>query len=178
MRMDLSDLIEIPEGITAERKGTVLAVTGPNGTVEKNVGNPRVVITVESDGVKLISKRATKSEKKMINTYKAHIKNMLKGVGEVHQYKLKICSGHFPMNVSINNSIVTIKNFIGESVPRTLALKPGVDVKLDGQIITVESPDIELAGQAAADIEQLTRITNRDRRIFQDGIFIIKKSRD
>jgi len=176
--MDLSDLIEIPEGITAERKGTVLAVTGPNGTVEKNVGNPRVVITVESDGVKLISKRATKSEKKMINTYKAHIKNMLKGVGEVHQYKLKICSGHFPMNVSINNSIVTIKNFIGESVPRTLALKPGVDVKLDGQIITVESPDIELAGQAAADIEQLTRITNRDRRIFQDGIFIIKKSRD
>ena len=81
------------------------------------------------------------------------------------------------MNVAVNNGVLTIKNFLGESVPRTLKIKDGSDVKVDGQIITVNSTDIEKAGQTAASIEQLTRITNRDRRIFQDGIFIIEKSK-
>ncbi len=54
-------------------------------------------------------------------------------------------------------------------------IKDGADVKLDESFVTVEGIDIEIVGQTAADIEQLTRITNRDIRIFQDGIYIIEK---
>jgi large subunit ribosomal protein L6 len=69
-----------------------------------------------------------------------------------------------------------IKNFLGESVPRKMAIKPNVEVKIEGEEIIVSSPDKEAAGQVAGDIEQLTRIKKRDIRIFQDGCYITHKA--
>ena len=47
---------------------------------------------------------------------------------------------------------------------------------IKGDIIIVEGIDKELAGQTAARIEQSTRITNKDRRVFQDGCYITDKA--
>lgn len=79
------------------------------------------------------------------------------------------------MNVSLNGNQFSVKNFLGEKVPRLLTIKEGVDVTVSDTEVTVESIDIEKAGQVAADIEQLTRVTNKDIRIFQDGLYITKK---
>ena len=81
------------------------------------------------------------------------------------------------MNVSFKNGVLEAKNFIGEKKPRHLKIKEGVEVKVQGDKITVTSPDIEKAGTTATDIEQLCRICNKDRRIFQDGIYIIEKAK-
>jgi len=177
MKTDLEENIEIPEGVTIAVDDNVYSFKGPKGENSRKFYNPRLGITLEGNNLILRANAATKREKKLIYTMAAHIRNLIWGVMETHEYKLKICSGHFPMNVAINNNVLTIKNFLGEAVPRTLKIKEGSDVKVDGQIITVVSTDIEKAGQTAASIEQLTRITNRDRRIFQDGIFIIEKSK-
>ena len=80
------------------------------------------------------------------------------------------------MNVSLNNDELQIKNFFGEKIPRILKIKEGADVKVEGEIITIESMDKEKAGQIAADIETLTKRSGFDRRIFQDGIYIIEKA--
>ena len=101
---------------------------------------------------------------------------MIKGVQQPYTYRLKICSGHFPMNVSISGDQFIVKNFLGEKSPRTLKLKKGATVKVEGDQILVESCSKELAGQQASDIELLTAKRNRDLRVFQDGIYMIEKA--
>ena len=79
------------------------------------------------------------------------------------------------MKITYKNNIVEVKNYMGETVPRTLTIKPGVDVVVKEPDITVTSVNKELAAFTAAAIEQITRRPNFDRRIFQDGIYIIHK---
>lgn len=174
-KKEMKGELSLPEGVSAEVSAEGITLKGKGGEVTKRLINPFITITVENNIIQLVGKRATQREKKMIATFKAHLKNMIKGVTEGHFYTLKVCSGHFPMNVSVNNNELTIKNFIGEKVPRVLPLKEGVSVKVEGDLIKVEGPDKELTGQVSADIEELTKRSKYDTRIFQDGIYIINK---
>ena len=165
----------LPEGIGVEIDGHTLIMKGPKGELKRKFASPKIKITIQENKVVLGAKKATKREKTMIGTFKAHIRNMIKGLTVGHIYKLKICSGHFPMKVSVNNKEFVVENFLGEKAPRKLKLRDDVNVKIEGQEVIVESIDKEIAGQTAADIELLTKIKNRDKRIFQDGIYIINK---
>ena len=49
-------------------------------------------------------------------------------------------------------------------------------MEIKGDKVTVTGTDVEKAGQTAANIEQSTRISSRDRRVFQDGIFLVRRS--
>jgi len=70
---------------------------------------------------------------------------------------------------------IIIKNFLGEKIPRKAKILPNTSVEIKSNQIIVSSSNIEFAGQTAANIERATKIKKRDRRIFQDGIFIIEK---
>ena len=175
MKQTITEKIEIPEGVTVTlTKGSIQA-KGPKGELTRAFVDPQITITQEEVNIIFQAKKASKREKRTIGTYCSHLKNMLHGVSEGHHYKLKICSGHFPMNVSVSGDKLNVKNFLGEKIPRVAKILPGADVKVEGDIITIESNDKEAAGQTAANFEQLTRITNRDLRIFQDGIYITVK---
>jgi large subunit ribosomal protein L6 len=168
--------IGIPENVEVNIDKGIVSVKGPKGTVVKKLLSPKINISVKDKDIVIESKKATKREKKMVGTFKAHIKNMIKGALENFNYKLKVCSSHFPINASVENNQFVVKNFLGEAIPRILKLKEGVDVKIEGADITVESSDKELAGQTAASIERLCKIKGRDKRIFQDGIWMILKA--
>lgn len=165
--------IEIPQGLEIEVKDNEIFARKENNEIRRRFR--RVLVGKEGDKIIIKIKGETKREKKQINTTVAHIKNMIKGAGEKFVYKLQICSVHFPMNVSIREDNVVIKNFLGEAKERKARIMPRVDVKIEREIITVESVDKEAAGQTAANIEKTTRIKKRDIRIFQDGIYIIEK---
>jgi large subunit ribosomal protein L6 len=179
MKETMEEMIEIPAGIEIKVERGIVHVKGPKGEVKRTLLSPRVKLGVADNKVSIKAEKATKREGALIGTFKAHIRNLIKGVSEGHVYKLKVCSGHFPMSVSVSGNEFMVKNFLGESVPRKLRIKEGVSVKVDGSDVVVESVDKELAGQTAASIEELTKRPGFDKRIFQDGIYIyIKDGRE
>lgn len=175
-KKDILVEIDIPEGITVSVESKNYKITGPKGDVVKRFDHPNVGIKVDGSKITLETKMAIKKDKAVIYAYRAHINNAFVGVVEGHLYRMKICSGHFPMNVSYKDNVLTIKNFYGERVPRIVNLDKSVSVKVQGQDIVLEGTDREIVGQTAARIELATRRPKFDRRIFQDGIFITEKS--
>ncbi len=176
MKKELYQKIEIPEGIEAEINEATLKVSGPKGENEKKFNINTLEFKKEDNKIIIGNKKATKKEKKLMNTIASHIKNMIKGVQEKFEYQLKICFSHFPITVEIKDKEAIIKNFLGEKIPRKTKIPKGVEVEIDKDIIKVESISKELAGQVAANFEIATKIRKRDKRVFQDGIFIINKA--
>ena len=167
--------IEVPEGIEIKKDGKILTVKGPEGEISRefNFGKAKYE---NKDGTILISHpSSTKNNKRMINTISAHIRNMIKGTKNKFEYKLKVCSSHFPINLEVKEDIVLIKNFLGEKTPRKCYIPKGAEIQVNKDIVTIKAIDKEIAGQAAANFESATKVRNRDRRVFQDGIYIINK---
>jgi len=167
--------IGLPVDVSASVNDSLLEIKGQKGAVKLPLKQKNISVKVHSNKIIIESHSGAKKSKKLIGSLMAHIKNMIKGSTQNHIYILKICSGHFPMNVSISNNKIVIKNFLGEKFPRVLQLKEGADVKVEGDLIYVESANKEIAGQQSADIEQLMRRPGYDTRVFQDGIYIINK---
>ncbi len=173
--------IPLPEGVEVQVDYHTLKVKGEKGELERTFYYPRMNMKV-IDGDKgkkivLSCKNATKNDKRFLGTFESIIKNMIIGVSEGFVYKLKVCSSHFPMNVNFKDNVLFVKNFLGEKIPRTLRIpSQGVNLKIEGDTIILEGIDKALVGNIAGRIEKLTRITDKDRRRFQDGIFIIEKA--
>jgi len=178
---DYSNDLSIPSGIEVSVNGDSITVKGAKGQLERKFVSPRIKISKGDNLVLFKCKEGLKfcqNDKMLMNSFRAHIKNMFEGVTKGYSAKLKICSGHFPMNVTVEGNTLSVKNFLGEKVPRKARIAQGVKVQVQGDIILVNGLDKEKVGQTAATIEQTTRVSNRDRRIFQDGCFIISKPGD
>ena len=175
MRKEIFQKIKIPEGVEVDINGGLVSVKGVQGEISREFKSGKIKIEKKGDNILIGHKSSTKNEKKLTNTITAHINNMLKGIQEKFEYKLKICSSHFPMSVDVKDNVATVKNFLGEKISRHVKMPKNVEIKIQGDIITINSTNKEDAGQAAANFEKTTKIRNRDRRVFQDGIFIISK---
>ena len=169
--------IVIPNNITLEKDKGLIVLSSHKGKLSRRFSSPVIDIEISQDTLIVSSKqKPSKNIKRTINTAVSHIKNMVSGLQNPYTYRLKIVSGHFPMSVTLDKDQVVIKNFLGEKVPRKAKILSGVKAEIKGDEIIISSIDKELAGQSAANIEMATRITNKDRRIFSDGIFITQKA--
>jgi len=172
----LFEEIEIPSNINASLNENEISMKKDNNEVRKKL-NKKLKVEIKENKIIVSCNRSTKKEKKIFGSTIAHINNVIKGLDNKFKYKLQVASVHFPITLThdkSNNEIV-VKNFLGEKKDRKIKLIPGVDVKITKDIIEIECADIEKAGQVAANIEKGTKVRNRDRRIFQDGIFITEK---
>ena len=171
---DIKADIDLPEGFQAEVKENKIIVKKGDQELAREL--PRRNFKASISGNKITIEVDNLKYRALIGTFRSHIKNMIKGLEEPYIYKLKICSSHFPMSVELQGKELIIQNFIGEHSPRKVKISEGVNVEIEGEIITVKASDKELAGMTAGKIEKATHMSKKDRRIFSDGIFMIHKA--
>ncbi len=171
--------VKIPEGVEVSVNGFEVCVKGEKGELKRNFYSQlfKDVITIEKKDNEIIVKSTSERRKlkAMVGTIAAHIRNMIKGVTQGYRYKLKAVYVHFPMTIEVKGKEVIIKNFLGERTPRVAKIVGDVSVKVEGQEIIVEGINKEEVGQTAANLEQATCVKHLDRRVFQDGIYLVSK---
>lgn len=175
MKVNMERLVDVPEGVQVTISGNDVSVSKDGKLIKRSFDCGKVKIATKDDKVSISAEKATKRELKMLGTINAHIKNMIKGTSEDFVYELEICNVHFPMQVKVDGQTLRIKSFLGEKVDRIAKILPDVKVEVNGNKVEVRSSYVEAAGQTAANIEKATKVRNRDRRVFQDGIFITSK---
>lgn len=160
-------MVDIPEGVTVTIDGLNVTAKGPAGTVQKTFSK---IVTIKVDGS---SVTVVGENYAYIGTVKSIISSMCKGVKDGFEKKLKILHAHFPISVEIKGKEISVKNFLGEKVPRkTKIIGDSTKVTVKGQQITVSGPDKESVGQTAANLIEVTKIKKKDPRVFQDGIYL------
>ena len=169
------DDIEIPNGANVRVEGTKVTVSGPKGNSERDFSVRGLVITHSGSKIEVGKSEGSKIGLMMINTTKAHIRNMLIGATEGYSRKMQVIYSHFPMTLEVKGKVLLIKNFLGEKQPRTAKIigQTKVEVKLPD--VTLSGPNKEEVGETYSNIRTASKIRHRDPRVFQDGIYPVQE---
>ena len=173
----LTTNLEIPEGVTVTYNKPILTVDGPLGKTYKNFKKIPVTIEIVDNKVGLKAQGTRNKSRAIMNTSRSIIKNLCEGVLDGYTIKMKIVFSHFPITVKAEGKQVLIENFQGERAPRktkiwgeTKVVPKGDDVIITGHVLTDVS-------ETAAEIENSSRVKNKDHRVFLDGIYKFEKKK-
>jgi len=176
MRKVITEIIEMPSDISCEFLHNVLKCKKGNAELSRVINVPCLSTKIDGKNIVLHCENGNKNDLKVIKTTAAHIKNMFSGLNEKFVYKLQAVNVHFPMSLKVEGDKLMINNFLGEKTPRAANILKNVSIEVKGPAITLSSQNKEAIGQTAANIERATKIRSKDRRIFQDGIYITEKA--
>jgi large subunit ribosomal protein L6 len=169
--------VEIPEQVTVSLKKTMLGVSGPLGKTFKNFKKIPVLIQVQEKNVLIKTSGKRKKEYAIMNTVRSIIRTLCEGVLEGYTIKMKIVYAHFPITVKIQNNQVIIENFQGERAARVARIHGQTKIVAKGDEVILTGPVLSEVTQSAAEIEQKTKIKNKDHRVFLDGIYIYSETK-
>lgn len=175
MIKEVARQVEIPEGVDASVTDSVVTVKGPKGQISKKIWYPGIEVRKEDSHLIVNSSIGNKRQSAMVGTLAAHIDNMIQGVTQGYEYKMKIVYSHFPIQIKASGQELVINNFLGERRARSAKLLPGTKVQVGKDELTITGVDKEAVGQTMANIEQATRVRGFDIRVFQDGIYLVDK---
>ena len=171
----ICERVAVPVGAELKLAGARAEVSGQKGTLARTFDIPGITLKREGDFVVVESPSSRKRTRAAVGTVRSHLLNMFKGVTEGFTYKLRVVYAHFPISVKVEGKRVLIHNFLGERAPRVAEIVGNVEVEVTDDEVLVRGVNKEEVGQTAYNIERATRIKRRDPRVFQDGIFIVKR---
>jgi large subunit ribosomal protein L6 len=172
---EASVILEIPSDVEMCVDGKVVEVKGEKGIQTRDFSHSPTLIEVLDGKIRIWLEWPSKKEAALTGTIASHIQNMINGVRQGFTYKLKLVFSHFPISVRINGNKLLIDNFTGERSSRTVKIQGNTKVTLKGDDIIVQGINIEDVTQTVANIEQATKVKNKDPRVFLDGIYLYEK---
>jgi|TARA_B110000444_G_scaffold199823_1_gene191253 large subunit ribosomal protein L6 len=171
--------ISLPEGVNASLDGNNVTISKDGNSVSREFRHPRVDVKNVDGSLQVFCDLPRRSERALAGTWNAHLTNMVKGIDTGFEYRLQAVYSHFPMTIKVQGNQLTVTNLFGEKVPRVAKLpwSPSeVEVRVENKTdVIVKGADREKVGQTAANIERSCVIKKRDRRVFQDGIYVVSK---
>jgi len=174
---EIKESIKIPDNVNVTLEHNTLTVKREQVSLSRAFSYPKIDIKITGKVIEIRCKSPRRKDKALVGTFVAHIKNMIKGVTEGFEYKMKTVFAHFPIKTSVEGGEFLIHNFLGERAPRRARILEGVTIEIKGEYITVKGFDKEKVGQTATNIERATAVKYRDIRVFQDGVYQISKGR-
>jgi large subunit ribosomal protein L6 len=173
---EITKTVQVPDDVTLSLKGKIISVKGAKGSLTRDFSFAPIAIEGDGKNVRISAKWPRKKEAALVGTIHSHINNMITGVTKGYTYKLKIVFSHFPISVKYQDKSVLIENFTGERRPRKIKVIGDVKVKIEAEDIIISGTDLEQVSQTAANIEQSTKVRNKDPRVFLDGLYVYEQN--
>ena len=169
--------IQIPDNVKVNLKGSMLHVQGPLGHAYKNFKKIPVVIEVNDNKILLKQTGERKKHYAILNTAKSIIQTLCSGVIDGFTIKMKVVYSHFPITVKVEGKKILIENFQGERAPRICIIRGDTTVIAKGDDVIISGPVLTDVSQTAANVQQKSKVKNKDHRVFLDGIYRYSESK-
>ena len=85
----------------------------------------------------LTTPRSTRTDKAVINSAVAHIKNLLNGLEKKYVYKLTVVYSHFPITIAKKGNTIEVNNFLGSKHPKVAKINGKAEVEIKGKEMKV-----------------------------------------
>ncbi len=144
--------IPVPSAVKVDIKGTHVKVTGPKGTLERDI-RPEIEVVADGEFLLVKCKDDSKRTDAFSGLFRSLIDNMVVGVEKGFQKKMIVEGVGY--KASVAGSTLTLN--VGYSNPVEFGLPKGVTATADKSDITLDSIDKELLGQTAAKIRSIRK---------------------
>lgn len=142
--------ITLPANVTISLNNNLVTVTGPKGTLTREI-NPKIEVKVEGSVVNVLNNNTEAQYKAYHGLYRQLIANMVEGVDKGFQKSLNVNGVGYKVTQQGKDLLLNI----GFSHPVVVNAVEGIELSCDKTTITVKGIDKELVGQFAAKIRDI-----------------------
>ncbi len=145
--------IVVPSGVKVDVSGRTVTVTGPKGTLKRDLPGA-IVVAVSGDSVNVTRPSDSKTDRSLHGLCRTLVANMVEGVSTGFRKNLEINGVGYRAAKSGNKLTLAL----GYSHPIEIVPPAGISFEVDGQTkVSIIGYDKEAVGQIAAEIRSLRK---------------------
>lgn len=147
-------LIEVPSGVEVKISDDEILVKGPKGELKQSLHRQVSAELADNTVTVKVKDEKDRAQKALWGLFASLIKNMIIGVTDGFSKQLEINGVGFKAAVADKKLVLNV----GFSHPVEFDIPDGLEIKVDGNNITISGADKQLVGEIAAQIRKVKKI--------------------